>query len=76
MLPTAKPKRPDAKMLDGTDVAALFGLEMADGNGASEPAHAASEPARVAKTPNRYSTNTRAKPRATRKPLRRARANA
>jgi uncharacterized Zn finger protein len=71
-LPLNKRPRSGAKVLDGTDVAALFGLEMADA-GPSDPAHAAPEPARRTKAASPRVANARANSRAVRKPLRRQR---
>jgi uncharacterized Zn finger protein len=64
-LPMKTPTRSGTKVLGGANMAALFGLEMADAADASHPAPA--EPDRRTKAANRRS----AKARATRKPLRR-----
>jgi uncharacterized Zn finger protein len=69
-LPLKKPGRSGAKVLGGTDAAALFGLEMADSADPRDSARAAAKPARRTKAASPRAANARAKPRATRKPLR------
>jgi uncharacterized Zn finger protein len=72
-LPLNKPGHFGAKVLDATNVAALFGLEMADGADPPDPAPAALKPAWRTKAASPRSGHARAKPRATRKPPRRER---
>jgi uncharacterized Zn finger protein len=69
-LPLKTPGRSGAKVLDGINVAGLFGLEMAD---PPDPAAAAAKPTRRTKAASPRATNARKKPGATRKPRRRAR---
>jgi uncharacterized Zn finger protein len=72
--PTLRLNKPvGAKVLDATNVAALFGLEMADGADPPDPARAALKPARRTKAASPRSGHARAKPRVTRKPRRRER---
>src|SRR5262249_24191146 len=69
-LPLKKPGRSGSKVLGGTDVAALFDLEMADRADPREPARAVAKPAGRTKAASSRTANARAKPRAARKPPR------
>jgi uncharacterized Zn finger protein len=75
--PTLPPKtavRSSAKVLDGRNLASLFGLEMSDGADPPDPVPAAAKLIRRNKPASPRTANARAKPRAKRKPLRRERA--
>jgi uncharacterized Zn finger protein len=75
-LPLKTPRHSGTKVLGGTNVAALFGLEMADATDPPHPAPAAAEPRRRSRIASPPTAKAPAKSRATRKPQRQKRPKA